>query len=94
MFYENSKSEMYIIIIILKVNVSLFDTAVNIMYPERITNTEFYQRSDNTPASITLHKQRLKLIGHATRLDTTISILLDKKTRVSFMLTFILSNYH
>ncbi len=44
--------------------------------------------SNVPPASTTLRKQRLQLTGHATRRDTPLSILLDKKTTNLHLCTY------
>ena len=55
--------------------------ALNVRYTERTTNAELYRRSNAPPASTTLCKQRLQLIGHATRRDIPLSLLLDKNNQ-------------
>ena len=60
---------------------ALLRYALNVRYAERTTNAELYRRSNAPPASTTLCKQRLQLIGHATRRDIPLSLLLDKNNQ-------------
>ena len=60
---------------------ALLRYALNVRYPKRITSAELYCQSKVTPASTTLRKQRLQLIGHATRRDIPLSLLLDKNNQ-------------